>query len=242
MFMQEYFVETPLKIGEDYIFTKEQAHHAKTVVRLDHEIVRLVYEGKAFFAEAMSKEGIFIAHVKEEDPSIREMQCEVTLALALIRKEKFEFVLQKAAELGVSRIVPFESSRCVVHAKKERADKQMLRWNTILLEASQQCKRNYVPEITDVISFKDLAKIQSEEKYACYENAYGHSSFLSDCTKNAKSAAIVIGPEGGFSEDEIKQLTAMGYSPITLGSRILRAETAAIYCLSVLSEIYEVHA
>lgn len=240
LIMQEYFVETPLETGEDYVFTKEQAHHAKTVVRLDHEIVRLVYQGKAFFAEAMMKEGTFIAHVLKEDTSVREMQCDVFLAIALIRKEKFELVLQKAAELGVKRIIPFESGRCVVHAKKERMDKQMQRWNTILLEASQQCKRNIVPEIQDVVTLKDLKEIQTEEKYACYENAYGHSSFLSDCTKNAKSITVVIGPEGGFSEEEIRQLSAFGYQPITLGSRILRAETAAIYCLAVLSEIYEV--
>ena len=108
--MQQYFVDTPLHVGEDYIFTKEQAHHAKTVVRLDHEKVRLVYQGQAYFAEAYTKDKEFIAHVYEKDDSIHESLCDVTLAVALIRREKFELVLQKATELGVKRIVPFESS------------------------------------------------------------------------------------------------------------------------------------
>lgn len=237
--MQQYFTDTPLHVGEDYIFTKEQAHHAKTVVRLDHEKVRLVYQGKAFFAEAMQKENAFVAHVYEEDPSWNESSCHITLAIALIRREKFELVLQKATELGVNRIVPFESSRCVVHAKKEKADKQQQRWKMILQEASEQCKRNLIPEITDIVSFSDLKNYLSEGNYACYENAYGKSEFLTECAENKKSITVVIGCEGGFSEKEVQGMQADGYMPITLGSRILRAETAAIYACSVLSEMYE---
>ena len=237
--MQQYFVDTPIQVGDDYVFTSSQAHHAKTVVRLDHETVRLVYEGHAYFAEAMMKEKQFIAHVYEEDHGIHEMNCDVTLALALIRKEKFELVLQKATELGVKRIIPFESSRCVVHAKKEKADKQLLRWNTILQEASEQCKRNIIPEITNIVSFKDLKDYMSEGNYACYEKAYGEASFLSQCATNKKSITIVIGCEGGFSLSEVKEMEDIGFDSITLGSRILRAETAAMYACSVLSEIYE---
>lgn len=237
--MQQYFTDTPLYVGEDYIFTKEQAHHAKTVVRLDHEKVRLVYQGNAFFAEAMQKGKDFVAHVYEEDPSWNESNCNITLAIALIRREKFELVLQKATELGVNRIVPFESSRCVVHAKKDKAEKQKQRWQMILQEASEQCKRNQIPSITDIVSFRDLKNYLSEGNYACYENAYGKSQFLKECAQNKKSITIVIGCEGGFSETEVEEMQNDGYLPITLGSRILRAETAAIYACCVLSEMYE---
>ncbi len=237
--MQQYFVDTPLQVGEDYVFTSLQAHHAKTVVRLDHETVRLVYQGHAYFAEAMMKEKQFIAHVYEKDHGIHEMNCDITLALALIRKEKFELVLQKATELGVKKIVPFESSRCVVHAKKEKADKQLVRWNTILQEASEQCKRNIIPEITNIVSFRDLKDYMSEGNYACYEKAYGEACFLTQCAMNKKSITIVIGCEGGFSLSEVKEMEEMGFDSITLGSRILRAETAAMYACSVLSEMYE---
>lgn len=118
--MQQYFVDTPLHVGEDYIFTKEQAHHAKTVVRLDHEKVRLVYQGQAYFAEAYTKDKEFIAHVYEKDDSIHESLCDVTLAVALIRREKFELVLQKATELSVKRIVPFKAADVLCVLKKKR--------------------------------------------------------------------------------------------------------------------------
>ncbi len=238
--MQQYFVDIPLNVGDDYVFTSSQAHHAKTVVRLDHETVRLVYQGKAYFAEAMMKDKQFIGHVFEEDKTSHEMNCEVTLAVALIRKEKFELVLQKATELGVSKIVPFESSRCVVHAKKEKADKQKARWQSILQEASEQCKRNKIPEITEIISFKKLKNHMSEGNFACYENAYGKSSFLSECAKDKKSITLVIGCEGGFSTSEVEEMEHIGFEAITLGSRILRAETASMYACSILSEMYEV--
>lgn len=239
--MQQFFTNVPLYVGQDYIFTKEQAHHAKDVVRLDHETVRLVYDGKGFYAKAMMHENQFIARIFEEDTRVNEMQCELTLALALIRKEKFEFVLQKACELGVKRIVPFVSSRCIVHPKKEKLEKQKARWQTIVLEAAQQCKRNQVPIIEDILCFDALHTIKSEGNYACYENAYGEAMYLTDCAKNKKSMTIVIGCEGGFSKQEVEQMHAMGYASITLGSRILRAETAALYACSVISEMYEVH-
>jgi 16S rRNA (uracil1498-N3)-methyltransferase len=236
--MQQYFCEEPIRVGEDYILDREHAHHAE-VVRLDHERVRLVYNGEGFFGECSKENGRYLVHVQEKDTRINEPGTCITLAPALIRKEKFELVLQKAAELGVSRIVPFESSRCVVHVKKEKGDKQLSRWQDIVREAAQQCKRNVIPEVCDVCSVKDLSSYQSEINVAPYENAYGSSRYLSDVFDGKKSITIVIGPEGGFSEEEMKQLKEMGYEAVTLGSRILRAETASLYAAAVCSEIAE---
>ena len=92
----------------------------RNVVRLHHEKIRLVYDGIGYFADAYSKGKDFVAMVLEKDERINEIGVEVTLAIGLIRKEKFELVLQKACELGVTRIVPFESMRCVVRAKKKK--------------------------------------------------------------------------------------------------------------------------
>lgn len=223
----------------DYVFTKEQAHHARDVVRLDHEIVRLVHDGRGYFAECYQNGDEFTAHVIREDERVNESSVPVTLAMALIRREKFELVLQKASELGAMRIVPFESSRCVVHAKKEKALKQKQRWQEILKEGAQQCKRNRIPEITDIIPFDHLDQVKSEISCAAYENAYGESRYLSDLIRPGHSVTVVIGPEGGFSDGEVRNLETMGYVPVTLGSRILRAETAALYSLAVCSETGE---
>lgn len=232
--MQQYFVNRALVIGEEYIFDREQAHHAGNVVRLNHEKVRLVYQGKAYFAEGYKRGGEFVAKVLEEDDAMNELSIDITLAVALIRREKFEFVLQKATEMGVKKIVPFESSFCVVKSKKEKSD----RWRSIVKEASEQCKRNIIPEITETISFKQLSNYKSESNVAAYENAYGTSRYLSQAAQGS-SMTVVIGPEGGFSPAELKQLNEMGYESITLGNRILRAETAALYAMAVLGELAE---
>lgn len=233
--MQQYFVDTLLKEGDIYTFTKEQAHHLRDVLRMDHETVRLVDPKQAWFAECRNEGKDFIAEITEADPRINEPSVEITLAMALIRKEKFELVLQKAAELGATKIVPFESSRCVVRSRNEKAQKVKERWQAIVLSASEQCKRNRVPEVTDVLKISELAQICSEFSLAAYENASLASEKISDC-QITESVTIVIGPEGGFSTEEVRMLEEMGYTPVTLGSRILRAETAALYALSVIAE------
>lgn len=233
--MQQYFCDTLVQVGEDYILNNKHAHHAD-VVRLDHEMVRLVYNGEGFFGECVKENGTYLVHVLEKDIRVNEPGIEITLACGLIRKEKFEMVLQKATELGVYRIVPFESSRCVVRAKKEKGDKQISRWKDIVKEAAEQCKRNEIPEVEEICSFADLKKYRSEVNVAPYENAYGTSLFLSDVSDGKKSITIVIGPEGGFSEEEMTQFKKMGFEAVTLGSRILRAETASMYAVAVCSE------
>ncbi len=236
--MYQYFCDEPLEIGKEYIFTKEQAHHAK-VIRLAHETIRLVSGTQAFFAEGYEKDGFFYALVKEKDSSDHELREDLTLAFALIRREKMELIIQKATELGVKKIIPFESSRCVVHAKKEKMSKQQERWQEIAKEAARQCKRNIIPEVTEVIAFKDLKEMHTDLRAAAYENAYGKAPYLSEIFQKKHSMAVVIGPEGGFSEEEMQNLQEWNYIPVTFGERILRAETAAMYACAVFSECSE---
>lgn len=237
--MQQYFCDMPLNVGEDIELTKEQAHHAVTVLHLDHETVRLVHDGIGYYATLIPQGKKCIAHIDAKDERINETDCELILAIALIRREKFEWILQKATELGVSRIVPFESSRCVVHAKKEKGDRQKERWQAIVQSAAEQCKRNRIPVVDDIVKFDKLKNVDAQLKVCAYENAGKDSHWLSDLYKGQNSAVVLIGPEGGFSESEIEQTVQWGYTPCTLGSRILRAETAAVYALSVLSECDE---
>lgn len=227
--MQQFFCDQPLSIGSIYTFTKAQAHHARDVLKLHHETVRLVSGGEAFFADAYVNGSSFEAKVMEADKVDRELRVDVTLAMALIRREKFELVLQKATELGVNHILPFESSRCVVHAKKEKTD----RWQAILQEASEQCKRNRIPDLFLPVSFPDF----DFDAYDCvlipYEKEAGSGQSILQQVHGQK-ILIIIGPEGGFSPQEITSATAKGAAAVSLGPRILRAETAAMYSLSVV--------
>ena len=233
--MQQYFADTPLKVGEIYQFSDSQAHHAGNVVRLDHEMIRLVYNGIGYFAEGYCEGREFKAMVLSQDTSINELKMKFTVCPALIRRDKFELVLQKLTELGVYRIVPFTSSRCIVKADADKKNKQMQRWHAIVQEASEQCKRNVIPEITEPVKLNQLEQYLSDCNFAAYERAGTAARMLSQAM-HGNSGTIAIGPEGGFSEAEVQRLSEMGYESISLGNRILRAETAAVYAMSVAGE------
>ena len=230
--MQQYYVEEPLEEGKIIQLPKDKAHHAFRVLKLHHETVRLVSHGTGWFAGGYQEGGNGMARILSMDPDLNELHTDITLCMALIRREKFELVLQKAAELGVKRIIPFESSRCVVKARNEKT----ARWNAILLEACEQCKRTLIPECTAPIALNELSSFKSTVNLCAYENAGSQASWIHESLP-ADSVTIVIGPEGGFSNEEVQLLRESGFSSVTLGSRILRAETAAIYACSVIGEI-----
>jgi 16S rRNA (uracil1498-N3)-methyltransferase len=230
--MQQYYVEEPLEEGKIIQLPKDKAHHAFRVLKLHHETVRLVSHGTGWFAEVYQEGGNGMARILSMDPDLNELHTDITLCMALIRREKFELVLQKAAELGVKRIIPFESSRCVVKARNEKT----ARWNAILLEACEQCKRTLIPECTAPAALYELSSFKSTVNLCAYENAGSQASWIHESLP-ADSVTIVIGPEGGFSNEEVQLLRESGFSSVTLGSRILRAETAAIYACSVIGEI-----
>ena len=234
--MQEYFIEHPAAVGDIIELPEDKAHHAFNVLRLHHETVRLVYDGTAYFAEVYREDNHGLAKILSEDPNLNELPADITLCMALIRREKFELVLQKATELGVSRIVPFVSSRCVAKDRQERAEKVMARRKAIVVEAAEQCKRNRIPELVEPVKLSELSRFRSDMNLAAYEKAGASALRLKDVLP-ASSVTAVIGPEGGFSEAEIEELSQNGFQPVTLGNRILRAETAAYYLCSVIGEL-----
>ncbi|MCR5794152.1 MAG: 16S rRNA (uracil(1498)-N(3))-methyltransferase, partial [Solobacterium sp.] len=228
--------ETRPLVGAEYKLNEAQEHHAKNVLRLNNETVRLVYEGEAYLAHCTLSQSRFKVTVTAKDETVNEPAAEVILAPALIMRDKFELVLQKAAELGATRIVPFTSSRCIIRVKQEKKEKQRDRWEKILTEASQQCKRNRIPVLDEICRFADLKKVAADVRIAAYEAAGVQAQRIPDLYDPQKSVMVVIGPEGGFSEEEIEELKDAGFACVTLGSRILRAETAAMYALSVIAE------
>ncbi len=236
--MYQFFVDEPVNVGEKITLSKEQSHHALSVLRLHHETVRIVYDGKGYFGEGYSENKNFVVEIQKEDTSVKELPVEVTLMMGLIRKEKMEFVLQKCTELGVTKIVPFISSRAIVHYDKAKTDKVLSRWNSILEESSAQCKRNCIPKLNDIVSFKDLVQYKEEQNFIAYENASSEKHVFGQGLE-PKSISYVIGPEGGFSEEETEYLVSNGFMMTSFGNRILRAETAAIYGMSILSNYLE---
>ncbi|MEG1706299.1 MAG: RsmE family RNA methyltransferase, partial [Clostridia bacterium] len=145
-----------------------------------------------------------------------------------------EFVCQKAVELGVSKIVPIESKFTIAKADTAKID----RLSKITQEACKQCGRAKTVPVDSVINIKELADKVAEYDKAilCYENEK-HLLLKNSIDKSCRNIAIIIGSEGGFSIDEVKLLTDSGAVCVTLGKRVLRAETASVYALSVIDSV-----
>lgn len=219
----------------------DQAYHLSVVLRMKAgELVRIVDgTGRCFLGEVETLEP-FQLRVKEQMPEEREMPVSVTLLAGLIKGERWDWLLQKCTELGVSRIVPFQSSRTVVKITEDKAAAKRQRWNKIVQEAAQQCKRTQIPAVEAPAELLAAARAwRSSQNFVAYENASVHGGQLHHQLQPDQPAVIIIGPEGGFSPSEIEELQALGYQCCSLGPRILRAETAAIYAVCACNFVFQ---
>lgn len=167
-----------------------------------------------------------------------ELGTEIILYQGLPKGDKMEFIIQKAVELGVTKIVPVRMKRCVVKLDEKKAKKKTERWNSIALSAAKQAKRGIIPEVSCVKSYKEaLEEAKNQDMlFVPYEEAKGiaYSRELLLQAKKKASIGIIIGPEGGFEEEEIVAAREAGGKTLTLGKRILRTETAGMAMLSIL--------
>ena len=167
----------------------------------------------------------------------------ITLYMAYPKGDKLETVVQKSVELGASEIIPFESSRCIKRPAADKADKIAERLSRIAEEAAKQCGRSRLPRVSKQIKFSDVTARVKDYDLAlfCYEGEGATSlrATLEAYGKGGGRIAVIIGSEGGFSEDEAKLIIEAGAKCVNLGPRILRCETAPDYCLSAISYHFE---
>ena len=175
-------------------------------------------------------------------PSESEPKCDITLFMAYPKGDKLEVVIQKAVELGAGRIVPFTSSRCIKRPQADSRDKLLARHTRIAEEAAKQCGRSRLPRVESAITLSELLlRIPSFPlTLFCYEGS-GTRSLKSvlEASGCPTSIAVIVGSEGGFSEEEAAAIEGAGAVGVNLGPRILRCETAPAYCLSALSFFFE---
>ena len=171
-----------------------------------------------------------------------EPPVEITLCMAYPKGDKLETVIQKAVELGASRILPFESSRCIKRPKAEKIDKQLARLSRIAEEAAKQCGRARIPEVLPPVGYSEMLRLAAGCELAlfCYE-AEEEFSVKRVLKSHARptSCAVIVGSEGGFSEEEARLAAESGAVTVSLGRRILRCETAPDYVLTAISYEYE---
>ena len=228
--MKQVYLDQTVSVNDLISLDTKQAHHIFDVLRTTpKEKIRIITKNS----------GVFLGHVETKPNLVVDSKVDVsdesqsiTLCCALIKQDKFEWMLQKACELGVSKIVPFVSKNTVVKLDEKKAEKKLTRWNEILLAATKQCNRNTLVELEPVISLKDLSNYKSECNLVAYEKESDPSKHMAHYLKeNPQTITVCIGPEGGFEESEIQILNEFGYANCSLGKNILRAETAACYVL-----------
>ena len=184
-----------------------------------------------------------LAEVISESTGSTESPVEITLYMAYPKGDKLETVVQKSVELGASLVVPFESSRCIKRPAQEKLDKITERLSRIAEEAAKQCGRSKLPRVERMIRISDVAAQITDYDIAlfCYEGdgATSLKETLNGYGKKNGKIAVIIGSEGGFSDDEATLLISSGAKCVNLGPRILRCETAPDYCLSAISYHFE---
>lgn len=185
--------------------------------------------------------GLNPLYIEIQEPILEDVELnkDVTVFFALAKSDKNEFVIQKATELGAKRVVLFQGKRSVVKFSNEDFKRKEARYISIAKEASEQCHRQFIPEIKYVDSIKGVKDYLAELNLFAYELEAGQASDIESLVKSHQSISVIIGPEGGFDESEVSFLKELEFTPISLGKRILRCETAAVYALSVLSHLIE---
>lgn len=234
--MQRYFVS----FDNNYIqFSNEDIHHILNVMRGKiGDKIELVFDHSLYLAEIIQLKPLEVKIIEKLEQDV-ELKKDITLFFALAKGDKNEFVIQKATELGIKKIVFLNSTRSVVKFKQEDFNKKLLRYQKIAKEASEQSHRLSIPEIIGVYDVKNIPiSLLAERNFLAFEVDAGMTTntFI-DLKENSYS--VLIGSEGGLTEQEVEVLTSMGFERISLGKRILRCETAAVYALSVLSFLLE---
>lgn len=235
--MQRYFVSGTL---ENLVFSDKDIFHIQKVMRCKpHDHIEVVLEEKAYLATI---DNISPLKVHINEPILKEVELNYDLVIffPLTKSDKAELVIQKASEIGASKIVFYRCNRSVVKLDQDSFKKKLDRFLAIAKEASEQCHRTKIIDIDGVINLKDIDKYMLDNNYLAYELEAGNTtSLFEELSINNKSTSIIVGPEGGFEKEEVNLLVNKGFKSVSLGKRILRCETAAIYALSVISFFME---
>ena len=237
--MFNFFVKSEQKVGDCYIIKGNDYNHIVNVLRMKTGDSFLVSsDGSSDLCEIAEIDSKSVkCKIIEENYNDTSLPIKIYLFQGLPKAEKMELIIQKCVELGVDRIYPVEMEHCVVKLDEKHKSSQTERWNKIAESAAKQSKRNSVPEVSGVISFKESLQIAKDMDVFLvpYENERGMDATKEALLKIKKGSnvGILIGPEGGFSQKEIDACINSGLDIISLGKRILRTETAAITAVSM---------
>ena len=226
--------------GDTITITNPDAHHILHSLRMAvGEELTLTCRGTDYFCaiEAATSDEV-VCRILSSVESRSEPTISLTLYQALPKGDKFETIIQKSVELGATRIVPLISRRCVSRPDDKSFSKKLERYRKIALEAAKQSGRGIVPEIAPLMSWSEAVSdaVKADTAVICYENE-GGKRFSEMTISDGQSVSLIIGSEGGFDEEEVRFAEKSGITPIWLGNRILRCETAPLAAISIIMNI-----
>ena len=242
------YVEAPVAAGKRLVIAGSAANHITRVLRLRSGDALTVFDGSGgeFGAriEEFRKDSVVVT-VEEHRPLDRESPLPLTLAQGISRGERMDWIIQKATELGTSRIVPLFTKRSVVRLDEKQADRKLQHWRAIAIAACEQCGRNKVPELAAPIDFFDVLPADASGATRLLLSPTGDLRIedLEDMGQNAplnmrRGITVLIGPEGGLEDVEQEAALAAGFKAVRLGPRVLRTETAAIAALTIIQRYF----
>lgn len=245
--MEQYFVKNIIDSNKFTLTDSETFKHVAKVMRHKAgDVIYLVDPTEKLYSATISQidldEKIIEADVAEVNSASTELPIDVVVACSLSKKDKIEWITQKSTELGAKQIIFFDSKYSIMNWKPNVVEKKMARLQEIAKNAAQQSKRRIIPQVVYVDKLKKLIDYKVEANLVAYEESakQGEISQLAQTLNNCpKSVLCAFGPEGGFAPDEIQFLNQNDFASVGLGPRIMRAETAPMYFLSVLSYKYE---
>lgn len=237
--MYNFFVDESARAGDSFRIGGKDHNHICNVLRMQvgdtflvscggtSSLCRLKYIG----------EDTVEAEILEEDYRNTELPVRFYLFQGLPKGDKLELIIQKTVELGVAGIIPVEMSRCVMKLDEKKKKARRERWQSIAESAAKQSKRNVIPEVSDVLTYKQAMEKAAEMDLFLvpYENERGMAATREALSgiKPGMSVGILVGPEGGFEDKEVELARGAGAAVISLGQRILRAETAAVTAVAM---------
>lgn len=235
MRQSRFYVNSTLSPGSSVSLPATVSHHIVNVLRksVGQEIILFDGSGHDFLSiiHARDKKHV-VVDVMDSVVVQTESPLNITLAQGLSKGQKMDFTLQKAVELGVSRIVPIQNQRSNVKIKAERIEQKLQYWRNVIISAAEQSGRSIIPDIIPPMSLEKWSFEDDSELKLVLSPDADHG--LSALDNRASSISLLVGSEGGLNQDELTMVRAQGYHAVRLGPRVLRTETAALVAISIL--------
>jgi 16S rRNA (uracil1498-N3)-methyltransferase len=233
-----FYVDAPLRAGGVCTLAEETAHHAVHVMRLREGDEAILFNGRGgeYAARVASIQRLRIAlDVLQHLAVERESPLQMTLVQGISSSDRMDYTVRKAVELGVAAIHPVLATRSVARPKGERADSRRAHWQKVAVSACEQCGRNRIPEVHPLLSVETWLR-EPKDGFKLLLSPRSGLAF-SKAVEGKSSFVLAAGPEAGFDAEEEAAFAAAGYTPVKLGPRVLRTETAALAALAALSAL-----